>query len=97
MSVAYHCDYCGYEIEDGYYATIEVRGSVPSDGVLGYDRLNQHYGHYHTRPLGDGESCLERVENAFWLAHATGPSLERIPVISGQAVAARRRRHKRGE
>jgi hypothetical protein len=98
MSVTMTCDLCGEPIEDGFFAKLDVEGVVPDDGALGWQRLHTYYGHYHSARRGDdGHSCFWRMEEAIFLAQDAGGSLERIPTISGQAVAARRRKHRRDE
>ncbi|MEA2225568.1 MAG: hypothetical protein QOE67_850 [Solirubrobacteraceae bacterium] len=55
-------------------------------------------GHYHTqRAEGQDESCWSRIRSAIKLTESIGPSLEAIETISGQAVAARRRKHAKGD
>ena len=94
MSVIITCDYCGDAIEDGMVATIKVHGNFPDDD--GRSRYHSFtFGEYHTAPNKRGEhGCYWRIKDAMNLAEGVGPSLEHIPTISGQAVAARRRKHR---
>lgn len=95
MSFAYTCDWCGDVIEDDEVrATLSVNQELASGDY--YERLRTRdaggwIGDYHR------EECWPRVLDAIRLAEAAGPSLESVPTISGQAVAARRRKHRRGE
>lgn len=101
MTVIVTCDYCGEPIETGdLYVTLNVRGHVPTTtNTIGWRSVNNDSGHYHTQPCEDedGPACWWKVKDAVRLVEQCGPSLEQIPTISAQAVAARRRKHIRGE
>lgn len=92
MAVRMVCDYCGDEIrQDETSVTLSVRGERPGQAVV-----NGYLAHLHTQPVegsDDEDSCEQKVTEAMLLAISFGPSLESIPTLSGQAVAARRRRH----
>jgi hypothetical protein len=93
------CDYCGEPIADGQqFVTLDVSGTYPdSESVLGHERVNFTYGHYHTGDTPDGYGyCWDRVADAIDLV-SVGGSLERIPTLTGQQLAARRRKHTRGD
>jgi hypothetical protein len=101
MTAYFACDYCGEAITaDDLMAKIEARGDVPSTRfkTLDSELLNVDFGHYHTEPLEPGQSsCYDHMRDAIHLAHEFGASVERIPTISPQAVAARRRKHRRAD
>lgn len=94
MTVIVTCDYCGEAI-DGTHAKIQVVGHFPRpDGPARYSAFD--LGHFCTEARDDGRlPCFWMVKDAVEFVQDTGPSLERIPTISGQAVAARRRKHTR--
>lgn len=90
------CDYCGEEIYGPCFAAVQVRGrgiDLESGEAIVFGERDER--HYHA---GSAGSCYRLVMEALWLAEDAGPSLESIPTISAQAVAARRRKHtKQGE
>jgi hypothetical protein len=91
MSVTIVCDYCGEPIDDALAATVKVDGEFPAEKRLsGHGYFHWTHGHYHTdRDVG----CWWTMAEAMKLVQESGPSLETIPTISNQAVAARRRKH----
>lgn len=85
MSFVYTCDLCGRAINpDDYMATIAIDGR-DEDGTRD---LNGWLGHYHS--VGCRGEVVKRVQ----LIHELAQTIEAIPTISGQAVAARRRKHR---
>jgi hypothetical protein len=92
ITTTWTCDYCGREIFGPYYATIKVTGrGINLD--IGDDMVLDEEHHYHA---GEAGSCYRKAYDALLLAEEWGPTLETIPTISGQAVAARRRKHRKG-
>jgi hypothetical protein len=99
MSVLMTCDYCGEAITaEQTYITLSVAGRYQDrDAALGHERVNFTFGHYHTGDTPDGYGfCWNRVYEAAELV-SVGGELERIPVLTGQQVAARRRKHRGGD
>jgi hypothetical protein len=89
ISTLWTCDYCGREIFAPYYARVKITGlGVDLETDEDTDLKEEH--HYHS---GEADSCYRKVMDALDLTEDAGPSLETIPTISGQAVAARRRKH----
>lgn len=103
MSVTIVCDYCGEPIEDNVYATMRVSGDFEQDDdskAKGYriKFCNWDYGHFHAgKPDSDRPDCWWRINDAVELAKDAGPTLETIPTISNHQVAARRRKHTKGD
>lgn len=83
------CDYCGDEVTGPFYAVIAI-GGHGVDFETGEKVKLKDERHYHA---GAVDSCYRKVVDALLLAEDVGPTLETIPTISGQAVAARRRKH----
>lgn len=94
MSVVYVCNYCGQNITDDAYMEMRKQGSQPDRrGELRYHGAAS-FGHYHSRPLTHGEpSCWARIVDAVELVESLGPTLETIETATGQAIAAKRRKH----
>jgi hypothetical protein len=88
MTLMKLCDYCGEEIGDeSPSATLVVDAGVKSKE----SRWTSGWlGHYHS---GYSKDCLNAVREAVKLVESVGKGIEGIPTISGQAVAARRRKH----
>jgi hypothetical protein len=83
------CDYCGERIAAGQESlTLGITGSLHGKPDKGY------IGHYHSSARRD---CWARIDDAIKLTEEIGPTLESMETISGQAVAARRRKHHGGE
>jgi hypothetical protein len=93
ITTTWTCDYCGGEIHAPYYATIVVGGRGIDLETSEPVKLNGEH-HYHA---GSPDSCYRKAYDGLLLAEDAGPTLETIPTISGQAVAARRRKHRKGE
>lgn len=85
MSVIYTCDLCGEPIAAENKVTLQVQADYRSDVGSGW------VGHYHD------EGCWQRISDGIYLVEEFGANIENIPTISGQAVAARRRRHRKQE
>jgi hypothetical protein len=85
------CDYCGGAIYGPYFARFTVAGHGVDLGS-GDDMSLDFVHHYHA---GEAGSCYRKAYDALLLAEDFGPTLEPIPTISTQAVAARRRKHHR--
>jgi hypothetical protein len=93
IATIWTCDYCGEEIFGPYYATIAI-GGRGIDMETGEDVKLKDERQYHA---GTVDSCYRKVADALNLVEDAAPSLEAIPTISSQAVAARRRKHTRPE
>lgn len=90
MSFAYTCDWCGLPIEDDTVRVTlllqhRLEGGEPLDRVEAKNR-DGWFGHYH-------DDCWAAVSDQLRLVHEMGQAIANIPTISGQAVAARRRKH----
>jgi hypothetical protein len=86
MSHAYVCDYCGGPIEpDDPMLTISVRGATDTELFV-----NGWIGHYH-----GNRDCYDRVRDGIDLVQEYAGAIEAIPVATGQAIAAKRRKHRR--
>jgi hypothetical protein len=98
MTVYFHCDYCGRPIEQEPSVKLEYRGYRPcAERFRTREPVNEYFGHFHTGhgTADDGGSCFDRITAAVDLAMSWGPTLESIDTLTGQAVAARRRKHTR--
>lgn len=86
MSYTFTCDYCTEQIEpNDPMATLNIDRPVLSVKRSGW------IGHYH-----DTEECFGHIRDAIHSAEQPlVRSLESIPTISGQGVAARRRKHRK--
>jgi hypothetical protein len=98
MTVIWQCDYCGLEITGRHWAKVTATGRKP--GPLLEEKVGGLVGHFHTdrraEQLVDYEdSCYRRAVDAMYLALDAAPTLEHIPVASGQAISAKRRKHRR--
>jgi hypothetical protein len=78
-----YCDYCGVVIGNG----ADVVQLQESD-ARGYRWCL--VGEYH-------DYCWRTVSDGIVLVHEFGGSLERIPVATSQAIAARKRKHRPAE
>lgn len=90
MTIVKRCDWCGNTIE-AHEACVELNTSVAT--AKWGEKANWcsgWVGHYHD------QGCFERVHDAIRLVESLGPSLESIPTISNQALAARRRKLNHG-
>jgi hypothetical protein len=105
MSVTITCNYCGETIEDDQPYMMFVADAERSDRSW----VSGTIGHYHTpgrdkslahpsgrRGSADAPDCWAAIYDVLQLAHDYAPTLEGIPVASGQAIAALRRRHSQG-
>ena len=90
ITATWTCDYCGGEIESGHgWARLRVDGWGIDLDTFKRRKLDDER-HYHAGEVG---SCYRKVYDAVVLSEEWGPTLETIPTITGQAVAARRRKH----
>jgi hypothetical protein len=92
VTITWTCDYCGEEILGSFFAKLTLSGhgiSLASGEPMTLDET-------HTYHAGSAGSCYRKAYDALLLAEDFGPTLETIPTITGQAVAARRRKHHRG-
>jgi hypothetical protein len=77
MSVYVACDLCGENI-DGERVVLEIRRT---------DRIDREtLGDYH-------DDCWHHVWDTVRLAEEYHGTIERIPVATGQSIAAKRRKH----
>lgn len=94
MSFTYSCDWCGRDVvPDDDMATLSVEGTHRGKSTFA-DRtaageIDGYLGHYHQH------GCWEQIRDRVYMVHEHAQALESIPTISGQAVAARRRKHTR--
>lgn len=96
MSVIHVCDYCGRNITDGAYLEVTKRGWQPDHRGELRHVIGESFGHYHSRPPAHGEpSCWRRIVDAIELTESLGPTLETIETATGQAIAAKRRKHRK--
>lgn len=86
MSFQYICDFCGRDIDaDDELMSLTIKSS---DRL---SRCNGWIGHYH------GVDCWPGMLNRIRLVHEFALGLGQVETISGQAVAARRRKHTKTE
>jgi hypothetical protein len=80
LTIVRYCDYCGVVIGNG--ADVVQLQQTDARGHRCY-----LFGEYH-------DYCWDQVRDGIKLVQDCGGSLERIPVATSQAIAARKRKHR---